>query len=111
MVADFKLNNLMKQAQEMQQRMQQAQKEIESTEVTGESGGGLVKITLNGRHKVMRVKLEPAFTEETLEVMEDLIAAAFNDGSARIEALSKQKLSALTAGLNLPEGFGGTEGG
>jgi DNA-binding YbaB/EbfC family protein len=110
MAGDFKLNNLMKQAQEMQQKMQQAQKEIESTEVTGESGGGLVKITLNGRHKVIRVNLETAFNEETSEVMEDLIRAAFNDASARIETLSKQKLSALTSGLNLPEGFGGTEG-
>jgi nucleoid-associated protein EbfC len=106
---DFKLNTLMKQAQEMQQKMQQAQKEIESAEVTGESGGGLVKITINGRHKAIRVKLDPAFTEETIEVMEDLIAAAFNDASHKVETLSKQKLTALTSGLNLPEGFGGTD--
>ncbi len=105
------LNNLMKQAQEMQKKMQLAQKEIENTEVTGESGGGLVKITLNGRHKVIRVKLDPAFPEETLEVMEDLVAAAFNDASGRIEAVSKEKLATLTSGLNLPEGFGGAEGG
>jgi len=102
------LNNLMKQAQEMQKKMQLAQKEIENTEVTGESGGGLVKITLNGRHKVIRAKLDAAFPEETLEVQEDLIAAAFNDASGRIEAVSKQKLATLTSGLNLPEGFGGS---
>jgi DNA-binding YbaB/EbfC family protein len=107
----FQLNNLMKQAQEMQKKMQDAQKEIEETEATGESGAGSVKVTINGRHKVKRVKLDPAILEENIEVIEDLITAAFNAASQKIEEISKHKLSSLTSGLKLPEGFGGTEGG
>lgn len=105
------LNNLMKQAQEMQKKMQDAQSEIARMEVTGESGGGVVKITMNGQHKVKKVELNPSYTNEEREVLEDLIAAAFNDASQRVEGASKDKLSAITAGLNLPEGFGGTGAG
>lgn len=105
----FQLNNLMKQAQEMQKKMQQAQKEIEETETTGESGAGAVKVTINGRHRVMRVVLSDTFNEEPQEVKEDLLAAAFNAAAQRIEELSKKKLASITEGIKLPEGFGGGE--
>jgi DNA-binding YbaB/EbfC family protein len=108
----FQLNNLMKQAQEMQKRMQQAQKEIEESEETGESGAGAVKITLNGKYRVVKkIELDPSLSQENIEVVLDLIAAAFNSGVQKIEEASKQKLSAITAGIQLPEGFGGGEGG
>lgn len=103
----FQLNNLMKQAQEMQKKMQQAQKEIEETEETGESGAGAVKITINGKHRVRKVQLDPAIMQESREIIEDLIAAAFNAAGQKIEETSKKKLSDITAGIQLPESFGG----
>lgn len=105
----FQLNNLMKQAQEMQKKMQQAQKEIEETEDTGESGAGSVKVTMNGRHRVILVTLSDSFDEEPREVREDLLAAAYNAAAQKIEELSKKKLAAITEGMQLPEGFGGGE--
>jgi DNA-binding YbaB/EbfC family protein len=104
------LNNLMKQAQEMQKKMQEAQDEIAKLEVVGEAGGGIVKVIMNGQHVVNRVELSPAYSNEEREVLEDLIAAAFNAAGKKVEGSSKQKLAAITAGLNLPEGFGGTGG-
>jgi nucleoid-associated protein EbfC len=101
------LNNLMKQAQEMQKKMQEAQDEISRMEVTGEAGGGLVKITMNGQHVVKRIELNPAYTNEEREVLEDLITAAFNAASQKVQGTSKQKLAAITASLDLPQGFGG----
>ena len=100
------MGNLMKQAQQMQDRMQKVQEEIANTEVTGESGAGLVKITITGSHSVRRVELDPSLMEEDeKEMLEDLIAAAFNDASRRIEETQKDKMSGVTGGMQMPPGF------
>ena len=104
---NFQMNKLLKQAQEMQKKMQQAQEELTKMEVCGQSGGGIVKIWMNGQNQVTRIELLPTVREEELEVEADLILAAFNDASGKIREASKTKLGALTAGLELPEGLGG----
>jgi len=101
-------NNLMKQAQAMQANMQKAQAEIASIEVIGEAGGGMVKVTMNGRHEVKRVQIEPtvsAASAEDREMLEDLIAAATNDAVNRIGAASQEKMAGVSAGMPLPPGF------
>ncbi len=99
------LGKLMQQAQKVQEDMARAQQELERAEVTGESGGGLVKVTLNGRRQALRVQIDPAAMEEEREFVEDLVAAAINDAEQKVEALSKEKLSGLAGGLNLPPGM------
>jgi len=99
------IGNLMKQAQKMQADMQKAQEELARQETTGESGGGMVKITMNGRHEVRRVEIDDALIGDDKEMLEDLIAAACNDAAHRIEAKTKDEMSGLTAGLNLPPGM------
>ena len=99
------LNNLMKEAQKMQERMQDAQKELGLLVVTGESGGGMVKIEMNGRHDVISVKLNSSLMDEDKEMLEDLFAAAVNDAVRKVEAASKKKIGELTAGLNIPTDF------
>jgi DNA-binding YbaB/EbfC family protein len=104
------LKKLMQQAQEMQKKMQSAQEEIARLEITGESGGGAVKIIFNGQHKAKSCKISPdvcPLPKDDLEILEDLIVAAINAGGQKIEEVSKQKLSSLTSGLDLPEGFAG----
>jgi nucleoid-associated protein EbfC len=98
-------NNLMKQAQAMQENMQKAQAEIASIEVIGESGGGMVKIIMNGRHEVKRVQIEPTVSAEDRDMLEDLIAAAANDAVHKVEARVQEKMASLTAGLQLPPGM------
>src|SRR5215475_12544469 len=98
-------NNLMKQAQAMQANMQKAQAEIANLEVIGEAGGGMVKVTMNGRHEVKRVQIETAVMSEDREMLEDLIAAAANDAVHKVEARVQEKMSHLTAGLPLPAGM------
>ncbi|MCW8327591.1 YbaB/EbfC family nucleoid-associated protein [Photobacterium sp. SDRW27] len=97
--------NMMKQAQQMQERMQQMQEEIANMEVTGESGAGLVKVTLTGSHSVRRVELDDSLMEDDKDMLEDLIAAAFNDAARRIEEAQKEKMAGVTGGMNLPAGF------
>ncbi|MDO6705050.1 MULTISPECIES: YbaB/EbfC family nucleoid-associated protein [unclassified Photobacterium] len=97
--------NMMKQAQQMQERMQQMQEEIANMEVTGESGAGMVKVTLTGSHSVRRVELDDSLMEDDKEMLEDLIAAAFNDAARRIEEAQKEKMASVTGGMNLPAGF------
>ncbi|MBC7003871.1 YbaB/EbfC family nucleoid-associated protein [Photobacterium sp. BZF1] len=97
--------NMMKQAQQMQERMQQMQEEIANMEVTGESGAGLVKVTLTGSHSVRRVELDESLMEDDKDMLEDLIAAAFNDAARRIEEAQKEKMAGVTGGMNLPAGF------
>ena len=97
--------NLMKQAQAMQANMQKAQAEIASIEVIGEAGGGMVKVTMNGRHEVKRVQIEPTVIAEDREMLEDLIAAAANDAVHKVEARVQEKMASLTAGLQLPPGM------
>ena len=99
------LGNLMKQAQQMQANLQKAQEELASLEVTGESGGGMVKITLTGKHAVRRVEIDDSLIGDDREMLEDLIAAAFNDGVRRVEELTQDKFSGLAGGLNLPPGM------
>lgn len=100
------MGNLMKQAQQMQDRMQKVQEEIANTEVTGESGAGLVKVTITGSHSVRRVEIDPSLMEEDeKEMLEDLIAAAFNDASRRIEETQKDKMAGVTGGMQMPPGF------
>jgi nucleoid-associated protein EbfC len=99
------LNDLMKQAQAMQANVQKAQAEIAGIEVVGESGGGMVKITMSGRYEVKRVQIEAAAAGEDREMLEDLIAAAANDAVHKVEARVQEKMSSLTAGLALPPGL------
>jgi nucleoid-associated protein EbfC len=97
--------NMMKQAQAMQASMQKAQAEIETVEVLGESGGGMVKVTMNGKHEVKKVQIEPAVASDDREMLEDLVAAAINDAVHKVDARVQEKMAALTAGLNLPPGM------
>jgi DNA-binding YbaB/EbfC family protein len=99
------LGNLMKQAQEMQASMQRAQEELANIEVTGESGGGLVKVTMTGRHEVCRINIDDSLVGDDKDMLEDLVAAAVNDAVHKIEVATKDHMSGLTAGLNLPPGM------
>ncbi len=99
------IDNMMKQAEALQRNMQKAQEEIGRMEVTGESGGGMVKVTMTGKHEVKRVQIEPAVIGEDREMLEDLIAAAINDAVRRVETQSQQRMSELMSGLRLPPGM------
>ncbi|MGD2074204.1 MAG: YbaB/EbfC family nucleoid-associated protein [Gammaproteobacteria bacterium] len=99
------LGNLMKQAQQMQESMQKAQEEIASMEVTGESGGGMVKVTMTGRHEARRVEIDPSLMSDDREMLEDLVAAAINDATHKVESATQERMAGMTAGLNLPAGF------
>lgn len=99
------LGNMMKQAQKMQADMQKAQEEIASMEVEGQSGGGMVKVVMNGRHEVRRVELDDSLMQDDKEMIEDLLAAAVNDAVRRIETESSERMSSVTAGMNLPGGL------
>jgi len=99
------MGDLMKKAQEMQENMKKAQAEIANTEVVGESGAGLVKITLLGNHNVRKVDIDDSLMEDDKEMLEDLIAAAMNDAVRRVEEVNKSKMSGLTGGMDLPAGF------
>jgi nucleoid-associated protein EbfC len=99
------IGNLMKQAQQLQENVQKAQAEIAAMEVTGESGGGMVKVTINGRHEAKRVQIDPSVPLDDREMVEDLVAAAINDAVHRLEAASQQKMSGLMGGMNLPPGL------
>ena len=99
------LGGLMKQAQEMQEKMQKAQEEVANMEVTGLSGAGMVKVTMTGRHDVKRVELNDDLLSEDKEILEDLIAAAVNDAVRKVDEQSKDKMAGVTAGIPLPPGF------
>ncbi|HEY5678779.1 MAG TPA: YbaB/EbfC family nucleoid-associated protein [Pseudomonadales bacterium] len=96
------LGDFMKQAQAMQERMQQVQEEIAKLEVVGESGAGLVKVTMNGRHEVRRVHLDDSLLAEAKDVLEDLVAAACNDAVRKVEAAQRDKMAGMASGLGLP---------
>ena len=102
---DFDMNNLMQQAQAMQEKMQKAQEEIANAEVIGEAGAGMVRVTMNGRHDVRRVEIDPSLMGEDKEMLEDLLAAAVNDAVRRVEAQQKEKMADMTGGLPLPPGM------
>ena len=99
------INQMMKQAQQMQANMQKAQEEIANSEHTGQSGGGMVSVVMTGRHDVKRVSIDESLMGDDKEMLEDLIAAAVNDAVRQIEKTSQDKMSGMTAGLNLPAGM------
>ncbi len=99
------LGNIMKQAQKMQEDLQKAQEELAKAQITGEAGGGLVKVTMNGKHEVARVEIDDSLMSDDKEMLEDLIAAACNAAAQRIAEKSQETMSAATAGMPLPPGF------
>lgn len=99
------IGNMMKQAQMLQANMQRAQAEIANLEVTGESGGGMVKVTVNGKHEAKRVQIDQAVMGDDKEMLEDLIAAAINDSVRKVEVATQEKMSSAMAGMQLPPGM------
>ena len=99
------IGGMMKQAQQLQANMQKAQAEIAALEVTGEAGGGMVKVTLNGRHEAKRVQIEPSVPLDDREMLEDLLAAAINDAAQKMEQVTQQRMASVMGGMNLPPGF------
>lgn len=99
------LGNLMKQAQAMQADMQKAQDEIAQMEITGESGGGLVKVTMTGKHEARRVEIDDSLVGEDKDMLEDLVAAAINDAAHKIDSTTQERMAGMTSGLNLPPGM------
>jgi len=98
------LAGLMQQAQKMQQEMQKAQDELAKLEVCGEAGGGLAKVTMNGQHAVRRVHIDPSLLGD-VEMLEDIVTAAFNDAVNRVTQTTQERMAGMTAGLSLPPGF------
>lgn len=98
------LGNLMKQAQEMQENMQKAQEEIAKMEISGEAGGGLVKVTMTGKHELVKVEIDDSMMDDR-EMLEDLIAAAVNSAARTVEETTQEKMGSLTNGMNLPAGM------
>lgn len=99
------MGKLMQQAQKMQEKMQEAQAEIANLEVEGAAGGGMVKVTMNGRHEVQRVAIDDSLMGDDREMLEDLVTAATNDAVQKVEAETKERFSGMTGGMDLPEGF------
>ncbi len=99
------IGNMMKQAQQLQANMQKVQAEIAAMEVTGESGGGMVKVTMNGKHEAKRVQIDPAVPLDDREMVEDLVAAAINDAAQRVEKETQERMASVMGGMNLPAGF------
>ena len=97
----MKINDLMKQAKQMQEQMQQAQQELANQEVEGVSGAGMVKVVMNGRHDVRRVSIDPGLMSEDKEMLEDLLAAAVNDAVRKVEEGNRDALSGLAGGIDL----------
>jgi len=99
------LGDIMKQAQKLQEKMQQAQQELSTVEQTGEAGGGLVKVKMTGRHDVRKVEIDDSLMTEDKEILEDLLAAAVNDAVRKVENFSKEKMSGMAAGMGIPPNF------
>lgn len=99
------MGNMMKQAQQMQEKMKRAQDELASLEVTGESGAGMVKVTMTCNHNIRRVDIDDSLMADDKDMLEDLIAAAMNDAVRRVGETSQEKMSGVTGGMNLPPGF------
>ena len=99
------LDDIMKQAQQMQEQMQKSQQELAEKEVFAQSGAGLVKVVMNGRHDVKSVSIDDSLLSEDKEILEDLIAAAMNDAARKVEANSQNAMSGMTAGMQMPPGF------
>jgi len=100
------IGQMMKQAQKLQEKMNEVQEQLANTEVTGSSGGGMIEVTLNGKSEVRKVKIDPAVIDPAeAEMLEDLMVAAFNDAKAKVEAHVAEQMSAITGGLKLPPGM------
>jgi len=99
------LAGLMQQAQKMQENMKRLQDELASIEVEGQSGAGMVKVTMTCKNQVRRVQIDPSLVGDDKDMLEDLVAAAFNDAVRRVEETSQQKMASVTAGMPLPPGF------
>ncbi|AZQ83461.1 YbaB/EbfC family nucleoid-associated protein [Colwellia sp. Arc7-635] len=99
------MGNLMKQAQQMQAKMAKAQEELAKMEVIGESGAGMVKVTMTGNHNVRRVAIDDSLMADDKDMLEDLVAAAMNDAVRRVEEQNKDKMGALTGGMQMPPGM------
>ena len=99
------LGNILKQAQKMQDELQKTQEKLAKEEITGESGGGLVKVTMNGKHEAKRVEIDPALMEDDKEMLEDLVAAAVNATVQRVGERMQENMVDLTSGLQLPPGL------
>jgi nucleoid-associated protein EbfC len=99
------MGDIMKQAQKMQEQLQKQQEELASAEVVGESGAGMVRVTMNGRHDVKRVELDDGVLSEDKEFLEDLLAAAVNDAVRKIEDKNKNAMSGLASSMGMPPGF------
>ena len=95
----------MQQAKEMQEKFERMQNDMQNSEVTGDAGAGMVKVTMTGRHDVRRVDIDPSVLSEDKALLEDLLAAAVNDAVRRVEVQQKEKMSELTGGLQVPPGF------
>ncbi len=95
---------LMQQAQKVQENLKKAQEELATLEVTGQAGGGLVEVTMNGRHEVRKISIDPEVADDR-EMIEDLVAAAVNDAVNRVQEATQEKMSGLAGGMPLPPGF------
>jgi DNA-binding YbaB/EbfC family protein len=101
----MQLAGLMKQAQQMQDDMRRLQEELASVEVEGQSGAGMVKVTMTCKHDVKRVSIDPSLIGEDKEMLEDLVAAAMNDAARKVEAAVQEKMAGIAGGLGLPPGM------
>lgn len=100
------LSQMMKQAQEMQAKMQEMQDRLEEAEITGTSGGGLIAVTLTGKGNLRKISIDPSLVDSNeVEMLEDLIAAAFNDAKTKVESHVAEKMSEIAGGLQLPPGM------
>ena len=99
------LGNIMKQMQKAQENLQKAQAEIAALEITGEAGGGLVSVVLTGRYEARRIHIDTSLVNEDKDMLEDMVAAAFNDAVRKVERTTQEKMSSLTAGMGLPPGL------
>jgi DNA-binding YbaB/EbfC family protein len=95
----------MKQAQQMQENLKKVQEEIAAMEIEGQSGAGMVKVVMTGRHDVRRVSIDPSLLSDDKDMLEDLVAAAVNDAVRRVEIATQEKMASVTAGLPLPPGM------
>jgi DNA-binding YbaB/EbfC family protein len=100
------LGNMLKEAQKLQSRMAEMQAKLDTVEVAGAAGGGMVSVTLNGKGEMRKVKIDPSLVDPAeIEILEDLVVAAFNDAKAKVEAHVQDEMSKLTGGMNLPPGL------
>lgn len=99
------MSGLMKQAQKMQENMQKAQEELARAEVEGQSGGGMVKVTMTGKHEVKSVQLDDSLVNEDKDMLEDLVAAAMNDAVRKVGKMMEERFAGMTSGMGLPPGM------